>query len=128
MIANYLNRKLEKEYHRLNLWYFVSFISGIILFFQFLPNKSLYLLVSCGALIIPLIGYFRRRSIIIYFISLCFFGLIVGMVVANIRLNSVKITPITRTMVVTLEGEVESLKPTLRGMQLLLQENKSIVD
>jgi competence protein ComEC len=47
------------------------------------------------------------------------------MVVANIRLNSVKITPITRTMVVTLEGEVESLKPTLRGMQLLLQENKS---
>ena len=68
MIINYLNWKLEEEYHHLCLWYFVSFISGIILFFQFLPNKSLYVLVSWGVLIIPLIGYFRRRSIIIYFL------------------------------------------------------------
>lgn len=125
MITNYLNRKLEEEYHHLNLWYFVSFIFGIILFFQFLPDKSLYVFVSCGALITLLIGFFRRRSIIIYFFSLCFLSLIVGMIIANIRLNSVKTTPLTRTMVATLEGEVESLKPTLRGVQLLLQKNKS---
>lgn len=125
MITNYLNRKLEEEYHHLNLWYFVSFIFGIILFFQFLPDKSLYVFVSCGALITLLIGFFRRRSIIIYFFLLCFLSLIVGMLIANIRLNSVKITPLTRTMVATLEGEVESLKPTLRGVQLLLQKSKS---
>ena len=47
------------------------------------------------------------------------------MIVANIRLDLVKITPISRTMITTLEGEVESLKPTLRGTQLLLRNNKS---
>lgn len=125
MISSYLIRKLEQEYHHLSLWYFVSFISGITLFFQFLPNKSLYTLVSCAALSILLIRYFYRRNIIIYFIASCFFGLMIGMIVANIRLDLVKITPISRTMITTLEGEVESLKPTLRGMQLLLQNNKS---
>ncbi len=65
MISSYLIRKLEQEYHHLSLWYFVSFISGITLFFQFLPNKSLYTLVSCAALSILLIRYFYRRNIII---------------------------------------------------------------
>ena len=125
MISSYLIRKLEQEYHHLSLWYFVSFISGITLFFQFLPNKSLYTLVSCVALSILLIRYFYRRNIIIYFIASCFFGLMIGMIVANIRLDLVKITPISRIMITTLEGEVESLKPTLRGMQLLLRNNKS---
>ena len=125
MITNYLIRKFEREYHHLSLWYFVSFISGIILFFQFLPNKSLYTLVSCAALSILLIRYFYRRNIIIYFILSCFLGLIVGMIVSNIRLDLVKITPISRTMITTLEGEVESLKPTLRGVQMLLRDNKS---
>lgn len=125
MISSYLIRKLEQEYHHLSLWYFVSFISGITLFFQFLPNKSLYTLVSCAVLSILLIRYFYRRNIIIYFIASCFFGLMIGMIVANIRLDLVKITPISRTMITTLEGEVESLKPTLRGTQLLLRNNKS---
>ena len=125
MISSYLIRKLEQEYHHLSLWYFVSFISGITLFFQFLPNKSLYTLVSCAVLSILLIRYFYRRNIIIYFIASCFLGLMIGMIVANIRLDLVKITPISRTMITTLEGEVESLKPTLRGMQLLLRNNKS---
>ncbi len=49
----------------------------------------------------------------------------IGMIVANIRLDLVKITPISRTMITTVEGEVESLKPTLRGTQLLLRNNKS---
>lgn len=127
MISNYLIRKLEQEYHHLSLWYFVSFISGIILFFQLLPNKSLYTLVSSAALSILLIRYFYRRNVIIYFISSCFLGLIIGMIVANIRLDLVKITPISRILITTLEGEVESLKPTLRGVQLLLRKNKSDV-
>lgn len=125
MIINYLSRKLEQEYHHLSLWYFISFISGIILFFQLLPNKSLYTLVFCAVLSIFLVRYFRRRSIIIYFISSCFSGLIIGMIIANIRLDLVKITPISRTMITTLVGEIESLKPTLKGVQLLLRDNKS---
>ena len=128
MIINYLSQKLKQEYHHLSLWYFVSFISGIILFFQLLPNKSLYTLVSCVALSILLIRYFRRRNIILYFISACFLGLIAGMIIANIRLDSVKITPIKKTMITTLEGEVEILKPTLKGIQLLLSMNKSDVN
>lgn len=125
MIINYLSRKLEQEYHHLSLWHFVSFISGIILFFQFLPGKSLYNLVSCAALSFLLIRYFYSRNIIIYFISSCLFGLIVGMIVANIRLDLVKITPISKSMITTLEGEVESLKPNLRGVQILLRDIKS---
>ena len=34
MIAHYIHNKLEEEYHYLSLWYFVSFIFGIIFFFQ----------------------------------------------------------------------------------------------
>jgi ComEC/Rec2-related protein len=42
------------------------------------------------------------------------------MIIADIRFESTDNTPIKRPLITMLEGEVESLKPTLRGVQLLL--------
>jgi len=124
MILGYLNRKFEQEYHHLSLWYFVGFISGIVLFFQVFPVKSLYILVSSAACCASLSRYFYKRNLIIYFLSFCILSIIIGMIFANIRLYSIDTKPIKKTITMQLEGEVESLKPTLRGVQVLMQNNK----
>ena len=124
MILGYLNRKFEQEYHHLSLWYFVSFISGIVLFFQLLPIKSLYLLVSSATCCLVLSRYFYKRNLIVYFLSFCILSIIIGMIIANIRLYSIDTKPIKRTVITKIIGEVESLKPTLRGVQVLMQNNK----
>ena len=124
MILGYLNKKFEQEYHHLSLWYFVGFISGIILFFQLFPVKSLYVLALSAACCVVLSLYFYKRNLIIYFLSFCILSILLGMIAANIRLYSIETQPIKKTMITTLVGEVESLKPTLRGVQVLMRNNK----
>ncbi len=128
MITAYLNNKFEQEYHHLNLWYFVSFIFGIILFFQFFPIKPLYILASSASCFIILSRYFYKRNLIIYFLSVCILSLFVGMIVANIRLYSIDAKPIKKSIITKLVGEVESLKPTLRGMQVLLNNSTNDIN
>lgn len=53
-IYNYIQNKLEEEYSYLSLWYFVSFISGIIIYFSLRDEPSLNCIIPltlCSLLI-----------------------------------------------------------------------------
>ncbi len=117
-----LYSKLEQEYHHLSLWYFVSFIFGIIFFFRFagsLPNYFFF--VSLPALL-TLTIFFRKRNLLIFFAIACAFSFCVGMLAAGARVSSAGSSPLTRAVTAEITGDVEIIKPTLRGMQITLND------
>jgi competence protein ComEC len=125
MISGYIKNKLEQEYHHLSLWYFISFIFGIIIYFQFFSIKIFYILALAALTLAFIARYFYKTNIILFFLSFCLFSLFIGMIIANFRFESIDITSIERPVITNLEGEVESLKPTLRGVQLQLKVSKN---
>lgn len=102
---------LESSYHRLSLWYPVSFVLGILLYFSF-PN---YLF-----LILPIVFYIRKFGIISHFISnlLCFF--LIGMIIVKIRLDSIDYRPLHDSIVTRIRGNIIEIKYTERGSNIIL--------
>lgn len=124
-MLRYLRQKLEAEYHHINLWYFVSFLSGIIFFFQhpykFSPYISFLVLIPLAGIIF----YPCNRNIILQFISISIFAFVTGFCVSGLRINTIKINPIKKNIVTDIIGVVSNIKPALRGMQVTLDGLKS---
>ena len=122
MIAHYIHNKLEEEYHYLSLWYFISFIFGIIFFFQTDFTYSIYSILIVLLALAVLSGFFRRRNLLLFFISNCLLVFAIGMLVSNIRISGVSTRPIQKVIVSELSGQVEHIKPSLRGTQVTIKD------
>ncbi len=126
--------KLENEYHNLSLWYFVSFILGIVFFFQtnsnyiagYLFNYPIYyicsIIVSISVTLIIFAKVFYKDNLLYSFIIYCFIAFLVGVFVANIRINNISTQPISRIITAKIIGRVGQMKPTLGGMQIILED------
>lgn len=124
MNINYFRRKLEEEYHHLSLWFFVSFIFGIIYFFQnvFVFSSYYSLVISIPLVLLAL--YFKNKDIVIFFIITCCASFFIGFFVSNLRTSLVETKPIQKIVVTDVTGEVIAIKPSLRGMQITLIDAK----
>lgn len=117
----YFQSKLEEEYHHLSLWYFVSFLFGIVIYFDSDPSPSmrvagLVLAANC------LIGYYFRDKIVIRFITLNLIGFCIGILAGDFRVSNTESTPIDQMITTELTGVVDSVRPTLRGKQFALTD------
>jgi ComEC/Rec2-related protein len=116
----YFQSKLEEEYHHLSLWYFVSFLFGIVFYFasESLPIKiiALAFIVNCFT------GYYFRNKLIIRFITLNLAGFCIGIFASDFRVLTADSTPIDQMITTELTGTVDSVRPTLRGAQFILTD------
>lgn len=129
MIIRYLYHslytKLEQEYHNLNLWYFVSFVFGIIYFFyikSFLPGFFLpfWLFTLASVPLIFLIIYQRVRNLLLFFLFFCIWMFLLGIFTGSFRMYCAWQQSIEKVIVAEIEGDVENIKPTARGYQIVL--------
>ncbi|MDP4832501.1 MAG: ComEC family competence protein [Rickettsiaceae bacterium] len=115
--------RLEKEYHHLSLWYFVSFIYGIIFFFYINNNYSIYSLlfgVVCLAFLVKL--FHKKKLLLWFFITSCCLTFFSGIVVGELRVSNIHTQPIDKPIISKLSGKVKQVKPTLHGAQIILQD------
>ena len=120
----YFYRKLEEEYHHISLWYFVSFIFGIVYFFQNVSEFSFY---SSLAILIPLLIlaiYLRNKNLILFFAIACCLSFFVGFFVSSFQTFLVETKPIQKVIIADVTGEVIGIKPSLRGTQITLSNVK----
>jgi len=114
--------KLEEEYHHLSLWYFVSFIFGIIFFFHDNFHYSIYAIYSIIASLVILVWLLRNRNLLCFFVSACLLAFSVGILVSSLRIASINTNPIKKTMISELSGNVIQITPTRRGTQVTLED------
>lgn len=116
----YLESKLEEEYHHLSLWYFVSFLFGIVFYFdsESLPVQVVALVFITNSLI----GYYFRNKIIIRFITLNLIGFCIGIFASEFRVVNADSMPIDQMITTELMGTVDGVRPTLRGTQFTLTD------
>lgn len=114
--------KLEREYHHLSLWYFVSFIFGIVFFFQSNIDFSIYI-IAAGITIIPILIWSACQSRLLFqFIAFCLVAFSVGVAASHLRLATINTNPITKTMISQISGVITQIKPSLRGTQITLED------
>jgi len=118
----FLYSKLEQEYHHLSLWYFVSFIFGIVFFFRFYESIPNYFFFASLPGLLTLSIFFSKRNLLIFFVAACSFSFCVGMLTASVRISLAGSSAFTRPVTAEITGGVENIKPTLRGMQITLKD------
>ena len=118
-IWNYLLQKFEAEYHHLSLWYFVSFIFGIIYYFQDTTSFSYYRLLLVPFFLLASL-YFRNKNVIVFFFLACLLSFMFGFCISYARTTLVTTKPIIAPMVGEVSGKIINIKPSLRGSQVTL--------
>lgn len=122
---SYLNKKLEEEYIRVSLWYFVSFLFGCAFYFsyQLLLTNNIYSLI-CSIIIILLIALLKL-DLLWRFLAYLICMFLLGSVVAHYRYYSIVVNVMEQPQILTLEGSVESIKPTTKGISVVLTNIES---
>lgn len=120
MILKYIHQKLDVEYQNLSLWYFVSFMFGIIYFFENNYRLSLHPSLLIAAITIALIFYFKNKNIIVLFCLNCMLMFLIGIIISENRVSSVKTHPINKMIVSEITGEIINIKPSLKGRQITI--------
>jgi ComEC/Rec2-related protein len=123
MIFASLYNKLEEEYHNLPIWYFVSFMLGIIYFFSCAADVTLRVIIFSASLPIALIcaaRIWRSEHIIIKFVSYIMLMFCIGLFASYVRTSLNDTHPIQVPIVTNIEGVVENIKPSLRGLQVTI--------
>ncbi|MGI4775606.1 MAG: ComEC/Rec2 family competence protein [Janthinobacterium lividum] len=119
---NYITAKLFCEYHNLSLWYFVSAISGIIFYFGVHDGMSASFIAIIFAVNLILSITFRRDNIILRFgLNLAIFFTI-GIAVTKYRADGLNTSIIKNSYISEIKGEVESIKPTVNGIQVVIKD------
>jgi len=118
-----LRNILEREYSSLSLWYFVSFIGGIIIYFA-LPTEPSTLYISALLFFsLPLLTL-RKHGILWQFSSSLIIAFNFGMLAGKFRVISLNNIFIEKSVISQVEGIVASIKPTTKGRQVVLRETK----
>jgi uncharacterized membrane protein YjjP (DUF1212 family) len=105
--------KLEEEYHHLSLWYFVSFIFGIIFFFYSNDNYSSHSLLFVLFCLTILVKLFHKKDLLWFFIVACLLIFFSGIFIGHLRVSNIHTNPIDKTIISELSGKIEQVKPTL---------------
>lgn len=137
MLYTYIKNNLEIEYHRLNLWYFISFIFGIsacfkitYLYESFSYTKSFLLLCFIIAIFIASIALYRflveKYSILYVFIIYCFLAFILGIAVCKIRISFISTEPIQDVVTLDISGIVDFIKPENRNNLKIILTNITV--
>lgn len=122
-MLNYLKATFEAEYNHLNLWYFVSFICGIIVYFSLNFDFS-FSTIGIILLALLILSTSKRYGIIIKFIYGIIIAFTIGLLVAKYRTASVHGQTIHKPIITVVSGKIESIKPTIIGGQVVLNEIK----
>ncbi len=117
----FIEYTLEAEYHNISLWYFVSFLSGIIVYFTLESEPSTKFLLFAFCFSLPLL-YLKKYGIFLQFISCIIVTFIIGILVGKYRKINIDPASIEKPIISQVSGVVESIKPTIKGMQIILQE------
>ncbi len=122
-MLDYLKAIFEAEYNHLNLWYFISFICGIIVYFSLNFDFS-FSTIGIILLVLLILSTSKRYSIIIKFIYGIIIAFAIGLLVAKYRTASVHGQTIHKPIITLVGGKIESIKPTIIGGQVVLSEIK----
>lgn len=117
---NILRSILEQEYYNLSLWYFVSYLCGIVTYFSLSFEPIFVSIFTIFALSLLLI--FLRQNIFWRFIGGLIIAYTFGMVVGKYRVENLHIVIIARPIISQIQGQIESIKPTNHGAQLILKQ------
>jgi competence protein ComEC len=114
---------LEMEYHRLDLWYFVSFISGIAYYFSTTPNieLSFFILVS-SALFVLIVVFYKKLTIRFLCLIFLFFNL--GIISSKYRMLDFNPIKLNQPIITNIDGVIESMKPTNKGSQIVVHSRR----
>lgn len=120
-IAYYIRSKLDEEYHHLNLWYFASFIFGIIAYFAITFEPSIEQIVTLTLSAFTSL-YLRRYGIIYIILSGALISFALGFGVAKYRTMNLEVIGLKEQTTVSVAGTISSIKQTTRGAQVVLEE------
>lgn len=117
---NIINNLLD-EYHHLNLWYFVSFIFGIVIYLSldYEPSVRYISLVFISSIATL---YFRKYGVIGAFFSGIIIFFVLGIVVAKYRTLSIDSKSIDHSFSAKIEGKISLIKPVTNGDQITLSD------
>ncbi len=120
-MLKYLYKQLLEEYHHLNLWWFASFIFGIIAYFS-LPSEpsTKYIAMIFASSFTTL--YLRRFGFIGFFISGLIIAFCFGLAVSKYRVVKIDGTSIEKPFATSIEGKITNIKPITKGTQIILDE------
>jgi competence protein ComEC len=119
----FVENTLEAEYQNISLWYFVSFLTGIIVYFTLESEPKLQSVLFAFFASIPLL-YIKKYSIFLQFLSCLILAFMLGMLVAKYRKDNLDPVSIEKPIISQISGIVESIKPTIKGMQVILSDTK----
>ncbi|MBP7189728.1 MAG: ComEC/Rec2 family competence protein [Rickettsiaceae bacterium] len=118
---DYIYRKFEAEYHQLNLWYFVSFLLGVITYFSISYEPSArYVVAICGSSLATL--YFKKFGFLGTFLSIIIISFCFGIGISKYRTLSIKAESINHSFTTTVEGRILAIKPSTTGWQIVLSD------
>ncbi|MDG1436426.1 MAG: ComEC/Rec2 family competence protein [Rickettsiaceae bacterium] len=118
---------LEKEYHHLSLWYFVSFIFGIVFIFQSGLGFSSYSIFTGLVVTFVMALVAHRKGLLFSFSACCMLFFFIGMTVSHLRISSIKTKPISKIIISEVVGTITQIKPSALGTQVTL-ENVNLTD
>jgi competence protein ComEC len=118
-----LKELLEREYQNLSLWYFVSFLFGCA--FCFSKNDAItwdYVRVVCLILLCSLCCCYLsfKKHLFWRFSILLLLSATVGAGIGALKKSQIKTSLISKHLCTLIQGDVEQIKKTTRGMQVLL--------
>ncbi len=122
-ILQYFKITLEAEYNNLNIWYFVSFIYGIIVYFSldFELSFTTIFFIFCACLILT---FTRNSNIFLQFTYWMIIAFIFGVFISKYRVTNLHGETLHKPIITEISGNIESIKPTIIGGQIVLNNIK----
>jgi len=122
-MLQYFKTTLEAEYNNLNIWYFVSFICGIVVYFSldFKLSFTAIFIIFCACLILT---FTRNSNIFLQFIYLLIIAFIFGIFISKYRVINLHGSTLYKPTITKISGNIESIKPTIIGGQVVLSSIK----
>jgi competence protein ComEC len=110
---------LNNEYHQLPLFYFVSFLFGILAYFSLENEPVLRHILMLFASSFSLL-YLRRLGIIWSFVSIMVIFFAGGILAGTMRTFFIHPTGLSYNIKSEITGKIESIKPKITGTQIIL--------
>ncbi len=125
-ILSYIALQLREEFHQLNLWYFVSFFFGIVIYFKHIylslnDNWSMLIVLLVFLVNIIFILPIVKTKLILRFLCICLIFGQLGILVSKYRVLCCKSTNTLKETVVTkFEGIIRQIIPVKQGIVLII--------
>ncbi len=122
-MIKYLRDILEEEYNNLSLWYFVSFICGIIVYFS-LNFEPPFLAILAIFFFSLLLLFTKKYGIFWQFICGLVIAFAFALLISKYRILNLRSRTIGKPIISEVIGTIETIKPTIHGSQIVLNDIK----